>query len=187
MYAASAASIGLDSLVVGPASGGPGVPRISKCGNDVSRRACRRARRTAPWPDRTAGAGPSRPRRPACRIARPSRPTGGRRRGTRRAWASRVEPVQLEAAVAGVNGDVAAPVEVEVVEVERGDDLGVVDGLSVWPDHAALDGLAWPQHGVDFVRRVAGLDLVGDDVVGVVALAAGLAVEIIRPPIASRT
>ena len=87
-----------------------------------------------------------------------------------------IEPMQLEGAVASVNGQVAAPVEVEVVEVEHGDDLRLVDGLSVRPDQAALDGLPWPQPRVDFVRRVAGLDLIGDDVVGVIAFAARLAV-----------
>src|SRR5262249_3675096 len=40
--------------------------------------------------------------------------------------------------------------------------------------HAALDGLARPQHRVDLMRLVPGLDLVADDLVSIVALPAGL-------------
>src|SRR5262249_47450447 len=52
-----------------------------------------------------------------------------------------------------------------------------LDRLPLRADHGALDGLARPQHRVDLVRPVAGLDLVGDDLMGVVALPAGSTVE----------
>ncbi len=89
----------------------------------------------------------------------------------------RVDPVQLEEAIAGVEREIAAPDEVGVLDVERGDNHRVLDRLVVWPDYAALDGLARPQHGGDLVRLVAGLDLVGDDVVGVMAHSAGLTID----------
>ena len=52
----------------------------------------------------------------------------------------------------------------------------VGDRLAVGSLDAALDRHAGPQRRGHLVRRVAGLDLVGDDGVGVVALPAGLIV-----------
>ena len=73
--------------------------------------------------------------------------------------------------------EIAAPDKVEVLDVERGDNHGVLDSLVVGPDHSTLDGLARPQHRGDFVWLVAGLDLVGDDAVSVMACSTWLTVE----------
>ena len=80
-----------------------------------------------------------------------------------------IEAVQLEAAVADRDLVIAAPEWVERLDAERGEDEAVGDRLAVGPLDTPLDRHAGPQRRGDLVRRVAGLDLVGDDGVGVVA------------------
>ena len=72
----------LDLVLLAPAVlGSDRASRRIRCGVDALRAACYRARRTVPWPDRTAVAEWSSLRRLAWRRDRPTCPTRGRGQG----------------------------------------------------------------------------------------------------------
>ena len=73
------------------------------------------------------------------------------------------QAVQLEAAVADRDLEIAAPEGVERLDAERGEDEAVGDRLAVWPLDAPLDRHARPERRGHFVRRIARLDLIGDE------------------------
>ncbi len=88
----------------------------------------------------------------------------------------RVDAVQLEVAVAGVElkADVAPPERVEGLDVQPREHHRVHDGLTLRADHAAFDRPARTEPRHDLVRGVTRLDVVGDDLVRIVAFSAGL-------------
>ena len=82
----------------------------------------------------------------------------------------RVEARQLKPAVAGVDEVVALPHEVDRIELLTGQNHSVSDQLTGRAGHGAAQCSARPQGRRQAVYFVSGLDLVGDDLVGVEAL-----------------
>ena len=74
--------------------------------------------------------------------------------------------MELKAAVTDREVVIAAPEWVERFDAKRGEDEAVGDRLAVRAETRALDRDTRPQRGDDFVGRVVGFDLVGDDRVG---------------------
>ena len=66
-----------------------------------------------------------------------------------------------------------SPGQVHRLDIEPGEDRRLRDGLPLRADDAALDRLPRPERGDELVGRLAGLDLIGDDVVGVEPCPAG--------------
>ena len=108
------------------------------------RPACRPVRpsRAFAWPTPLKLNGHIR-RRPVFQKTPPSRPTRGQRQETKHAWPFRDRARGASKTPSRASrGEVAPPVEVEVIEVERGDHHRVVDRLPLGPDHATAHGLA---------------------------------------------
>ena len=99
----------------------------------------------------------------------------------------RIEPVQLESAVAGVEPGSFPPRWVGIFGFEAGEHRGRLDRLAVRADQAAPYGFSEAELSDELAGRVAGLNLIGNDVVRVVLrLPPGRPCQSSRIPISSR-